>query len=336
MSADLVTVPSALIDRLVAIGVDVSALLRQAGLVPSRFATARARLTTREFFAFWRAMELSGGTRARILRLGAEALPHQLDVASLAALHSPTFDQALQKFARYKRLVCAEAVEVTRAGGEARIRFQWRYAPSDEALPLLVVDVTFATILALGRAGLGPSLAPLRLELARRRADEPLITRHFGCPVRFDAPLDFLVFDEAALARPFATHNADLLALILPGLEAALAESLTSRSLADDVKAALHRLMCGERPSVDKVAAELHLSSRTLQRRLGELGTSYQALLDDVRRDTARRLLGATDLDAGEVAFLLGFEELNSFTRAFVGWEGVTPSRWQKAERDRA
>jgi hypothetical protein len=55
---------------------------------------------------------------------------------------------------------------------------------------------------------------------------------------------------------------------------------------------------------------------------LGEAGTSYQALLDDVRRQAARRLLADTDLDSGEVAFLLGFEELNSFTRAFHTWGG--------------
>jgi len=79
----------------------------------------------------------------------------------------------------------------------------------------------------------------------------------------------------------------------------------------------------------------MRVSPRTLQRRLEELGTTYQNLLDDVRRDTSRRLLASTDLDASEVAFLLGFEELNSFTRAFHTWEGVTPSRWRKSERTR-
>ena len=75
------------------------------------------------------------------------------------------------------------------------------------------------------------------------------------------------------------------------------------------------------------------MSPRTLQRRLEELGTSYQELLDDVRRRSARRLLANTDLDAGEVAFLLGFEELNSFTRAFHAWEGTTPTRWRATPR---
>jgi AraC-like DNA-binding protein len=201
---------------------------------------------------------------------------------------------------------------------------------------MMLVDVTFASILTLARRGTGSLLAPLRVELARRRSEETMLRHHFGCEVRFDAPLDILVLEETALARAFATHNADLLAVMLPGLEAALSESLTSRSMADEVRTVLGRRMCGERPSVEKVAQEMRMSPRTLQRRLEELGTTYQRLLDDVRRGTSRRLLANTDLDAGEVSFLLGFEELNSFTRAFHAWEGVTPARWRESERSRS
>ena len=118
--------------------------------------------------------------------------------------------------------------------------------------------------------------------------------------------------------------------MLVPSLESALAE-VAARSVADDVRAALSCVMNGERPSVEKVARALRTSVRTLQRRLGQAGTSYQVLLDDVRRDFSRRLLASTDLDASEIAFLLGFEELNSFSRAFHGWEGVTPTRWREA-----
>ena len=100
-------------------------------------------------------------------------------------------------------------------------------------------------------------------------------------------------------------------------------------ALADDVRAALSRGISGERPAVEKVAKSLGMSPRTLQRRLGEVGTTYQKLLDEVRRRSARRLLAHTDLGAGEVAFLLGFLELNSFTRAVHSGEGTTPARWR-------
>ena len=66
-----------------------------------------------------------------------------------------------------------------------------------------------------------------------------------------------------------------------------------------------------------------------MQRRLGELGTTYQDILDEVRQRSAWQLLANTDLGIGEVAFLLGFEEVNSFTRAFQAWEGTTPAKWR-------
>ena len=172
MSADLVTVPSVLLDRFMALGVDVGALLLRADVLPSRFQVPRAKLTTREFFDFWHAVGEAGGTPALALRIGSEALSHQLDVVSLAALHSPNLGEALTKLARYKRLFCAEEIGIETADGEARIGFHWIHA--DETLPLALVDVTFASVLALGRRGAGNALTPLRVELARRRAHEPL------------------------------------------------------------------------------------------------------------------------------------------------------------------
>ncbi|WP_394846206.1 AraC family transcriptional regulator [Pendulispora brunnea] len=325
--------PSALLDRLTELGVDVRRVLDRAGILPSRFQTSRARISPAELFAFWRAVEEVMPARDIGLRVGSEALPHQLDIVTMTALHSPSLGEALKKFARYKRLVCSERVSVEVAGGEARISFHWMHL--EESMPMLLVDATFSTLVVVGRRGSGAPIIPVRVELARRRAEEALFHRHFGCEIHFDASLDRLVFDEKDLARPFLTHNADLLELMLPTLESQLRERLTSRSLADDVRTALGRRMHGERPSVEKIAEDMHISPRTLQRRLEELGTTYQKLLDDVRRDTSLRLLAHTNLEPNEVAYLLGFEEVNSFTRAFHGWEGTTPLRWRKATSGR-
>jgi AraC-like DNA-binding protein len=71
-----------------------------------------------------------------------------------------------------------------------------------------------------------------------------------------------------------------------------------------------------------------------MQRRLAEQETSYQKLLDGVRDETARRLLADTDLDVGEIAFLLGFDELNSFSRRFHAWQGATPAWWRRNRLD--
>ena len=332
MSAEMVLVPSVVLDRFAALGVDVARLLRRAEIPPSRFAVPRVRLSVAEFFAFWNALGEFG--RDLGLRIGSDVMPHQFDVASLSALHSPNLHEGLKKMARYKRLVCAETMSIDVEAGEGRVGFHWIHM--SDALPLLLVDATFSSILMLARRGTGSPITPLRVELARRRQDEAALRQHFGCAIEFDAPSDRLVFAEAALKLPFITHNADLLEVMLPGLEAALNAQFSTPSLVEDVRAELGRCMRGERPSVEMIAARLHISPRTLQRRLQEAGTSYQRILDDVRRDTARRLLSHTDLETGEVAFVLGFEELNSFSRAFHGWEGVTPLRFREFERQRA
>ena len=331
MRIDLVPVPGVLLDRLASLGVDVEHVLRLSGLPRSRFQPPKARLSTSEFFGLWRAIELATGSPDFGLRLGSSRISAHYDVVSMAALHSPSLGEALKKLARYKRLVCPEQVVIDVAAGEARVQFIWQLADRDP--PRFLIDATFAGTLDLARRGTEKPIGARRIELTRPAGDQALLEGHFACKVRFDAPVDTLVFEEAVLATPFVTHNSDVLSLLLSGLEGALREQSAQRSLADDVRTALGRSMSGERPSVEKIAKQLGMSSRTLQRRLEGEALTYQGLLDEVRRDSARRLLADTDVDPEEVAFLLGFAEANSFNRAFQAWEGITPKQWRGAER---
>jgi Arabinose-binding domain of AraC transcription regulator, N-term len=116
--ADLVPIPLALFDRL-ARAVDVDTVLRRAQVPRSRFNAAKPQGTTAEFFALWRAVEQSGADTDIGLRPGVETLSDHDDVAVLAALHSATLADGLQKLARYKRLVCPEKVWIDVEGDEA-------------------------------------------------------------------------------------------------------------------------------------------------------------------------------------------------------------------------
>ena len=84
-------------------------------------------------------------------------------------------------------------------------------------------------------------------------------------------------------------------------------------------------LLPGGGSAIDAVAARLSMSKRTLQRRLEEEDENYRALVNGVREDLARHYLTQTELSAGEIGFLLGFEDPNSFFRAFHDWTGMTP-----------
>jgi AraC-like DNA-binding protein len=92
--------------------------------------------------------------------------------------------------------------------------------------------------------------------------------------------------------------------------------------------------MAGKRPSLQDVAQELGLSARTLQRRLTDAGITFQELVEETRRELARHYLKQRNVELNEAAFLLGFEDANSFFRAFQGWEGTSPTEWR--ERNRA
>lgn len=317
MPGDVVHLTPSVRDRLRRVGAEVDH-----ALLAARVDTAE--LTTERFFAFWDALAMSSPSEVG-LRLAKETRVHEYDVSSTAALCSPDVATALTKISRYKRLCGPKDLAVEHAGKEVAVHTTWLRA--SRPAPPRLVDASLASLLVLLQRGTGIALAPKRVELVRARSDEPMLLRFFGAPVRFRAKRDALVFDESILAMPFVTHNADLLDALLPSLEA----KLPSRSFVDEVKAVIARRMSGERPSVEKVARDMTLSPRTLQRRLGESGSSYQAVLDEVRRDTALRLLRTPELDVTEIAFLLGFEEYNSFTRAFRVWKGTSPKRWRDA-----
>jgi AraC-like DNA-binding protein len=323
---DAISVSGLLIERLGELGVDVGRILARAGLPASRF-IAGGKLTTREFFDLWRAVDREPGARDLGIRLAAGRRASQYDVASAAALRSADLAEAIRRFARYKRLSCPEHVRVEVARSEASLRFHWVLAEAD--VPRTLVDASFTSFMALARRGTGMDLRPTRIELARRATRDELLGAHLGCPLTFDAPFDRLVLPAAMLAIPFVTHDPAALGALVPGLDAALRRRAGSATFDDDVRLAIVRAMCGERPSVERVARDVGVSIRTLQRRLGEAGVTYQGLLDEVRRIAARRLLAKTDLEAAEVAFLLGFEEPNSFVRAFRSWEGRTPTRFR-------
>lgn len=329
MSSDQIPVSSALAVRLAALGVDIEQLGRLAGLPAGLFDKRRdkAKLTTQQFFSVWSALPQLNDDPAFGLRLGGEVSPEHYDIASVAALHSATLGEALQKIARYKRLVCPEELMLVEDGDSIRLHTRWTM--SEGHAPALLVDAMFAAITTLCRRGTGLPIQPRAIELTRRPDDAAPMARYFNCPVAFNAPLDVLVFDRALMRQPFITYNQDMLAVLLPGLEAELAKALAEHDLPAQVRAILGRSMRGQRPSVNSVAAELYLSPRTLQRRLQQHGYSYQQLLDETRHHTACRLLADTDLEPGEIAFVLGFEELNSFSRAFMQWEALTPNRWR-------
>jgi AraC-like DNA-binding protein len=323
---DTIPVSRLVLQALRSSGVPLDAVLARLGIDAEN---PPASFSTESFFAFWRGVEGASPRRDIGLVIGAESPRRGFSVSSAAALNAPTLAEALETVARYKRLTCPETVSLEVARGEATVNFHWVLAKTE--VPRLLVDAGFASFAGIARIGSGGKALPVRVELARKARDAALYREHFGCRIVFGASVDRIVFEEAALALPFVTADAEAFSRVVPGLEAELRDRSRGGSLREDVRVAIARnLGSGSRPSVDVVARRLHLSPRTLQRRLGEERTTYQEELDDVRRTSARRLLAHTEIAPSDIAFLLGFDEPNSFARAFRAWERTTPVRWRE------
>ena len=157
---------------------------------------------------------------------------------------------------------------------------------------------------------------------------------HFRCPMKFKSNQNALIFSKSDMERPFVTYNADLLAAVAPQLEAELSEQLAQKTFTEQAKGILKQLLAGQRPGIQDLARELHLSTRTLQRRLTEQGITFQRLLDEARRELARHYLLHSSRELNETAYLLGFEDANSFFRAFHNWEGTSPGQWRLLQKN--
>ncbi len=261
MAADRIFLFGPGLTRLAQLGLNVDQVLRQAGISPTLRHQTKVSLTTRQYFALWAAIEAVSGDALIGLRIGGEARTDQFDPASFAALHSHTFGEALERLARYKRLTCPETIRVELDGDSTRISFHWLWAHGHA--PTALTDSGFANIALLLRSGTGKSIAPLRIELAHLRGDVQRYADYFDCEVSAGADHDTLVYSSATLNERFLTGNADLIAALLPGLDLQL-DAISPQSLDQQVKAVLTEMMRGERPSMEAVARQLHLSPRTL------------------------------------------------------------------------
>ena len=158
------------------------------------------------------------------------------------------------------------------------------------------------------------------------------LTTPLGGMVRFDQPANRLVFAAGLLATPLKTADPVALQLARAQCERELA-ALVDAGLMGRVRAALGGEHAGF-PGVDEVARQLHVSARTLKRKLAEQGTTFSAILDDVRRQRALLLLDNRELAIAEVAARLGYTEVPNFSRAFRKWTGTTPGAY-RARLDR-
>lgn len=211
------------------------------------------------------------------------------------------------------------------------------HRPGERRLGLrLSNEATLASAVSIARQVSPVPVAPL--EVLFRHAAPKSVAAHedwFGSPVRFGADLDGILFSPETLAQPNILGDVGISRYLMSHLDKELSEIADEAPLVAETKDAIAQALSEGAPKMSDIARGLGLSARSFHRRLSEHGMSFQALTEETRRDLAEGLLRDDRHSLAEIAFLTGFAEQSSFTRAFKRWVGLTPASYRKERAGR-
>ena len=175
---------------------------------------------------------------------------------------------------------------------------------------------------------------PSRFKLIhQRKGTVPELQSFLGCRVEFGADVDEIAFPEPTNRLPIISADPYLNELMTRYCEEALAHRMASRgSLRPDLENAIAAILPHGKVRAGEIARKLGMSRRTLARRLESEGTSFAAVMDELKRDLANRYLRDEDLSISRIAWLLGYREVSAFTHAFKRWTGKNPREARSQE----
>jgi AraC-like DNA-binding protein len=304
------------------LGVVPANVLRRAALPDDLLQQPSVRLAPEDYNRLWDSVEVETADPLFPIRLCQAIRSESFSPPLFAALCSPNLLVAAQRIARYKTLVAPMRLNVAEARNVVTVELIWLDAPLSPPVSLVVMELLFCV--SLPRMGTRESVRPIAVTTTVLPSPLAPYEAFLGARVQRGAKHQIAFTAEDAM-RPFLTSNEPLWAAFEPELRQRLADLGAPATTAKRVRAALLEGLPSGLVTMEAIARKLGSSKRTLQRRVEAEGTSYQQILRETREALARHYLEKTALPAAEISFLLGFDEPNSFYRAFRMWTGMTP-----------
>ncbi len=255
--------------------------------------------------------------------------PSNFSALGYAMLASHSIRTALERMDRYYRVISDEQIlelTDTEDGLTLTLVFSNRlHDIQDRNIALLAI------ILSICRVNYAEELAPVSVTFTH---PEPSCSakffEFFKCPVYFESPTNSLTLSPKSVDEILPGSNPELADLNDQVMIEYLAE-LDQNNLAQRVKATILDQLPSGNVTDESVSRDLFMSARKLQRQLESAGTTFYTLMNETREDLAKKFLRDQDMSITEIAFLLGFSESSSFSRAFKRWTGVSPNQYRKS-----
>lgn len=301
-------------------------VFRNAGIEPETLGDPYARIPIEPIRAAW----LRASSRIADGSFGVLAgdlwHPSMFGPLGYAWLASDTLRDAFERISRYTTLVAVGSEVCIREEEDGLVSVVLRYEHAPYTIPALA-DGIMSVIVKIARINYGESLNPVRVRFFHSSPPEPgRYFEYFRCPVEFDQKEDSLTFTSEVMNAPLM-HADPKIAALHDSEMTRMISGLRQGSLSERVKATILEALPSGDISQERVARLLGTSERTLHRQLKGENSTFRGLLDEVRRDVGMRYLADGTMTVGEVAFLLGFAEPSSLTRAWRRWTGSAPSQ---------
>jgi AraC-like DNA-binding protein len=314
------------------LGLNAMAVLRRAGLPSGLLDGDGSRITLDEFYALWESFDAEAQSPTLALKLGQIEASEFFDPAFFAAMCAPNMTVAGQRLGEFKRLVGAFSLDVEVMPTATRFTYRCKYRPD---LPTTLAATEIVFLVNLLRRATRWRVVPKDVFLPSALQETSAFEDWFGSRISCGDTASFSL-DPIDAMRPFLTQDNQMWQSFEPGLRRRMEDARDDLSTRARIENTLLELLPSGRTQIDDVASELAVSRRSLQRRLSEEGTTWLDVLNSARMRLAQHYLKNTTLSAAEVSFLLGFEDPNSFFRAFRRWTDATPEAWREAQRMRA
>lgn len=310
-------------------GLDSLTLFEQAGLDPALLSDSSARYPLAATSRLWQLAIERSGDEALGLAVASHVRQTTFHALGYAVMASPSLLEAFTRMLRYFRIV-TDAGELSFEETPQGYRYRMSPLPGSQQPADAALDAFMAVVVRSCRALAGRDFAPLSVSFRR---PEPVSSqpwqRCFRAPVQFAQPQTEMLLSRESLQAPLpwgnaelAQHNDEILTRLLAQQQR---ESLPAR-----VQGLIAAALKDGEPAQDKIAQQLNLSLRQLQRKLKDEGSSFRQILDSTRQELACRYLREADYSISEITWLLGFSETSSFLRAFKRWQGSTPNQWRE------
>lgn len=304
-------------------GIDAREALLKARLPEDTFSHRNPTMTAEGYYAFMGAVGALCPDGATALALATGEGIEQFSPPIFAAFCSPDGRTCVERLARHKRLVGPLMLVVSEDVKTLRVEL------ADERglqVPQFLAECELAFLVNLMRRATKEDVAPLSATLPGQ--PHPEIVAFLGCEVE-QGPTASVTFSADDMGLPFISRNDAMWGYFEPELARRLSELDADGTFSARVRSALIEMLPAGASDADTCARKLGVSRRTLQRRLADEGTTFQAQLNHTRELLAKHYLGNSAMRTDEIAYLLGYAELNSFLRAFSAWTGTSPSEYR-------